>query len=415
MLSIANEGRDRMHVALLSHEYPPYIFGGIGTFMKNLARGLSRCGVKVTVISGYPASKMYLLRHGVDEESDDGITVLRFPYPNIPPRHTMFQLANLKKLYKSIEDSDVDVIHGQGGSTYPSLLNLKNLAPLVVTFHSSPKAEKMISCYSFLRGGSFGDFWTYVIGYPAWFYAFREELRYSNLAVSVSKTVKSDLLDEMGETCREKIWEIHNGIDIETLDKEYADIEDDIEESDNTILFAGRMFWRKGVLNLIELAYLLQKGKSNFRIVVHGDGPLLGRIRNRIQYLGLTNVDLRGFTSKAQLVRSMKRSRFVIVPSLYEACPMILLESMCMGKIPIMFNLPFALEFTESGKYGIIAEDTRTMVKKLKTAYRESNLPSFSDDVKHFARRKYDIKNISLRYLDAYKAASHQKMQCRAM
>jgi glycosyltransferase involved in cell wall biosynthesis len=394
-----------MHVALLSHEYPPYIFGGIGTFMKNLARGLSRCGVKVTVISGYPASKMYLLRHGVDEESDNGVTILRFPYPNIPPRHTMFQLANLKRLYKSIEDIDVDVIHGQGGSTFPSLLNLKNLAPLVVTFHSSPKAEKAISCYSFLRGGSFGDFWTYVIGYPAWSYTFREELCNSHLAVAVSKTVMSDLLEEMGETHREKIREIHNGIDLETLDREYANIEDDIEESDSTILFAGRMFWRKGILNLVKLAYLLQKEKSNFRIVVHGGGPLLGRMRSRIRSLGLTNIELKGFTSKAQLMRSMKRSRFVIVPSFYEACPMILLESMCLGKIPIMFNLPFALEFTECGRYGILAKDIRTLVDKLKTAYIESDLLSFSDRVKHFARRKYDIRTISLRYLDVYRSA----------
>jgi len=394
-----------MHVALLSHEYPPYIFGGIGTFMKNLAYGLSRCGVKVTVISGYPATKMYLLRYGADEESDNGITVLRLPYPNIPPRHTMFQLANLKRLYKNIDDIDVDVIHGQGGSTFPSLFNLRNLAPLVVTFHTSPQAEKVISCYSSLRGGSFRDFWTYVIGYPAWSYTFREELRNSNLAVAVSKTVMSDLLEEMGETYREKLREIHNGIDIETLEREYATIEEDVEESDNTILFAGRMFWRKGVLNLVKLAYLLQKEKSNFRIVAHGDGPLLGRMRSRIRSLGLTNIELKGFTSKAQLLRSMKRSRFVIVPSLYEACPMILLESMCLGKIPVMFNLPFALEFTERGKYGILAKDMRTLVDKLKTASIESDLPSFSDRVKHFARRKYDIRTISLRYLDVYRSA----------
>jgi predicted glycosyltransferase len=66
-----NEGHDKMRIVLLSHEYPPYIFGGIGTFMRNLARDLSRCGVEVTVISGYPASKTYLLRRGVDEESID--------------------------------------------------------------------------------------------------------------------------------------------------------------------------------------------------------------------------------------------------------------------------------------------------------------------------------------------------------
>jgi glycogen synthase len=390
-----------MHVALVTHEYPPYIFGGIGTFTKNLASGLSKSGIDVTIISGYPVSQIH--SKNIYQETDNGITILRYPYPNFPPRHTIFQLANLKSLTKCIKNLNVDLIHGQSGSIFPLLPNIKNIAPVIVTFHSSPKAERLISCCSISRGGSFRDLWTYVVSYPVWNYTFREELSNSNLAVAVSKTLKMDLLDEMGQTYQDKIQEIHNGIDIELLDKEYGNVDSDIPESEKTILFAGRMYWRKGALNIIQLAYWLQKLKVDYKIVAHGEGPLVGAIKNSIHSLNLTNIELKGFTSKKQLMSSMKRSAFVIVPSFYEACPMTMLESMCLGKVPVMFDLPFAREFTENGKYGILAANTKEMALKIKQIdCGEIDLKKLSKSVLSFSRKRYDITRIANAYCSAY-------------
>lgn len=43
-----------MRVAILTNEYPPYIFGGIGTFTESLAESLARRGIDVLVVAGYP-------------------------------------------------------------------------------------------------------------------------------------------------------------------------------------------------------------------------------------------------------------------------------------------------------------------------------------------------------------------------
>ena len=276
-----------MHVLLLSNEYPPFIIGGIGTFMKGLAQGLSKTGVKVTVITGYPTSNILRLNDTKEKHSfrkdEDGVTVIRFPYPDLPPRHTMFQLANLKRLRKTIEEINPDVIHGQSGSTYPLSCVLKDLAPLAVTFHTSPEVEKNLVAYSLLRGGSRSDFLTYLLGYPAWSFTFRKELDHSTTAVAVSRSLKSDLLNEMGEAYDKKILCIHNGVDLETLKKEYES-EPGLEESSDTILFAGRLFWRKGALNLIKMAYFLQKNKTKFKIIVHGAGPLFYKMQEYIEF-----------------------------------------------------------------------------------------------------------------------------------
>lgn len=404
MLRLSSEKRKlldepTLHVVLLANEYPPFIIGGIGTFMKDLAQGLSKLGTKVTVISGCPT-----LRRGKKptQENEDGVTVYRLPYPDVPPRHTAFQLANLKKISSIIEDEHPDVIHGQSGSTFPLLPNLKRNAPVVVTFHSSPLMERIAGVQSILRGGSFKDFWTYVVGYPAWYITYRKELEGSHAAVTVSRALKYELLAEMGEKYNKKTREIHNGVNIEALDREYEKTKESTAESEETILFAGRLFWRKGPLNIVKMAYLLQREKSRFRIIVHGSGPLLKKMQTGVRSLGLRNLELKGFTTRSQLMKSMRLSKFIVIPSIYEACPMILLEGMCLGKIPLMFDLPFATELTEGGKYSFLADDITSLTTKLMEASNDVNLDRLSKDICIFARNRYDIRKTASKYLDIY-------------
>jgi len=86
---------------------------------------------------------------------------------------------------------------------------------------------------------------------------------------------------------------------------------------------------------------------------------------------------------------------------------MILLESMCSGKIPVMFNLPYSREFTENGKYGVLSKGLKDMVQKLKAVHEDLDLETFSERVKGFARKKYDMKHTSVQYLDVYKDAAN--------
>jgi len=388
-------------------EYPPFIWGGIGTFAKNLAVGLCREGVEVTVVTGYPLPSN-VKSIDTDEDNNPLLEVIRFPYLNLHPKGMFFQLTNLKKIYEAVSKSGADLVHGQCLSTFPALIRLKKLVPLVVTFHTSPKIERAIVAHSLLRGGSFEDFWTYMIGYPAWSIVFREELRNSSMAVAVSRNLMSELLQEMGETYRPKMRTVHNGVDIETLDREYQKVEDEVEESDDTILFAGRLEFRKGALNLIKLAHQLQKEKVDLRLIVHGTGSLFGRINKAVTDLGLTNIELKGFTSRTELMRSMKKSKFLVIPSFYEACPMILLEGMCLGKIPVMFDLPYSVEFTENGKYGVLAKNTKELVAKLKTMRENVDLKNLSNKMKDFGRKSYNMRNTSREYLDLYKALTER-------
>jgi len=391
-----------MHVALLSHEYPPFIFGGVGTFVENLANGLSMQGLRVTVISGRP---MPHPGQQCDNGSNDvsEISVIRYRYPNIPPRHITFQVFNQKKISNIVRHIEADIVHGQGGSTFPALLSLKHQTPTLVTFHSNPKMEKTMSLLSLTRGGNIGDFYTFVMGYPVWAYTYRKELECCDVAVAVSRTLKEELTTRTASYIQQKIFTIHNGVNIEKLEKEHRNASCN-DETNHIILFAGRFFWRKGVLNLLRLAHFLQeKHPIDLKIVVHGSGPLYNRMKNEISQHGLRNIILKGFTTRDELMRSMRRAVFVVIPSFYEACPMILLESMCLGKIPITFNLPYATELTKNGRYGIIARNVEDMAAKIKFAYDKLDLKKLGKNISRFAKSEYDIRKTALKYQDLYR------------
>jgi glycosyltransferase involved in cell wall biosynthesis len=393
-----------LHIALLSHEYPPFIYGGVGIFVQNLATGLSKRGLKITIISGYPASHKGCTYVKLEKEKGAEINVIRFPYPNIPPRHVFFQLLNLKKLYKIIKKIDIDVIHGQSGSTFPAILNLKSIAPIVVTFHGNPKMQKLLAIYSLLRGGSFRDFSTYFLGYPIWAYSYKKEFMMSDATVAVSRTLMEEMRRNFGEKNNGNFLYIYNGVDIEKLQSTRANFSCDEEEENHTIIFGGRLFWAKGVIHLLKLAYLLKK-EDNFRwkIIIYGTGPLSKKIRKILRDYNLNNVVVRGFVKREEFLNAIKKSTFVIVPSLDEACPTVLLESMCLGKIPIMFDLPFAREFTCNGKYGILAKSVEDMAKKIEMIHKNTDISILGKEIQRYARKKYDVNKMAQEYHYLYK------------
>jgi glycosyltransferase involved in cell wall biosynthesis len=395
---------NRLHVALLSHEYPPFIYGGVGSFLENLAQGLLRMGAEVTVITGYPVPQREFKKFKVGEEqTESGVNIIRFPYPNISPRQLWFQICNLPKLSEVIRGVDADVIHGQSGCSFPAILALQKIAPTVVTFHVNPKVLRDLTIHSIGRGGVFSDFLTYVIGYPEWKYTHREEFFRSDSAIAVSQTLMDEMKKDFGEKKKGEFRYVYNGVDVEGLQSRQSGSPSKNENENQTIVFGGRLYWSKGIFQLLELANLLQKKGANWKIMIYGTGPLYYIAKKRIANLGLKNVFLFGHVTSLEFIEAVKESTFVVIPSYNEACPMVLLECMCLGKIPFMFNLPFAREFTENGKYGILANSVDDMATRIESTYRTVDLETMGKEIKRFANKKYDITKVASEYLKIYR------------
>lgn len=279
------------------------------------------------------------------------------------------------------------------------------MASTVVSYHTNPKLELTLSLYSMIRGGSLTDFRTYAVGYPVWKYTFKKEFEMSDAPIAVSESLMNDLLLYLGNRDSKKMRYIYNGVNVEELEKEYASVGSEKEKDKPVIFCAGRLYWRKGVLNLVRLAYILEKKYHlNYKIVVHGSGPLRGKMITLIQKYGLTNIALKGFTTRTEFLKDMKKASYVVIPSMFEACPMLLLESMCLGKIPVMFDLPYSEELTKQGEYGILAHNVEEMAAKIKSFPTQIDAETYEDKIRHFAISQYHVSKTAAQYHSLYKS-----------
>ena len=148
-----------LKVALISHEFPPFTIGGIGTHCFDLAYALSTKRVETRVICGT------IGKSGTTTKIDDFLEIEYLPCPDFPPRYFWFQILNYKKMRSLV--SDCDVIHGVNPTaSFGLVLNneFSNRA-LVTTHHSNSllmlKMFAQMSLSEFTVGNFSQDFLSY--------------------------------------------------------------------------------------------------------------------------------------------------------------------------------------------------------------------------------------------------------------
>lgn len=98
------------------------------------------------------------------------------------------------------------------------------------------------------------------------------------------------------------------------------------------LLFVGRLSKQK---NLPVLLDTLAATKRNMHLDILGDGEESESIKRTIQNRGLTNITLHGRQDRQEVINFYESCDALIMPSLYEAQPLVLLEAMAAG-VPII-------------------------------------------------------------------------------
>lgn len=123
-----------MRIAILTNEYPPYVYGGAGVHVEYLSRELSR------IEDG--RHQIDIICFGDQEIREGNLSVRgispRFPLPYQDPRQKKFQETMLADLVMAGMLADVDVIHCHTWYTHLAGCLAKQLtaARLVLTTHS---------------------------------------------------------------------------------------------------------------------------------------------------------------------------------------------------------------------------------------------------------------------------------------
>jgi glycogen(starch) synthase len=331
-----------LHIAHFSWEFPPAIWGGLGTFALEITQKQAALGNKVTVFAINDKNKL------VNSEQFNGVEIFRPYILDVSSGLYMFSNADLKSwgshfsFFSTVMSYNImsaaqlveclvrkqgrtyDIIDGHDwlGISGGMIAHQELDVPLIFHVHSTELGRSggkgSATIHDIERqGGELAD------GVITVSYAMRDELKYLGFP-------------------QEKLHVCWNGIDpmkynpeaipkdeVLKLRRKYGITDDDI-----LLFFIGRLVTIKGVENLVRGLPGVIKDFPKVKLLILGVGELEHTLRSIIEDYRLSDhVILRTeFVNEPERILHYAASDIVVLPSLYEPFGIVCTEAMSMGK-----------------------------------------------------------------------------------
>ena len=324
-----------MKIAMVG-QFPPHI-GGVGVHIHSLAKELIKEGHEVYVIT-YPHK---------DIKDIDGIHVIPTKGIKVPGlRGLLFAMNAKKELKNLIEKENIDIIHGHylfpaGWASVKAGKETKTKT--YVTAHGSDIFE-MYRKQSFMRP------------------FIKKVLTDADIVLAVSNALKDEIMKIDVPNIKEKVRLHWNSVDIgkyltteENKDKFKKELmkEYSLDQDKPIILFVGNIIKRKNVDLIIEAKKQI---KADANIVIVGDGPLLGKLKEKVKKESeegkMSDVYFTG--AKTNMEDIYPSCDLLVLPSFTESFGLVLIEALACGKPVIGSNI--------GGIREIITEDVGLLI-----------------------------------------------------
>ena len=318
-----------MRVDLLTKEYPPFIYGGAGVHVNELAKVLRPLAdVRVHAFGGP--------REPGTEGADDGVT----GYPEIAEldgaNAALRTFGVDLEMAQGTEGTDLVHSHTWYANLAGHLAGLLHGVPHVISAHSLEplrpwKAEQ-------LGGGYALSSWAEKTAYEA-----------ASGIIAVSNGMREDILRSYPAVDPERVKVVHNGIDLEAW-KHPQDQEADaaaaatlkrlgIDPDRPTIVFVGRITRQKGLPHLLRACEQLPEDVQVILCAGAPDTPeikaevegLVARLREKRTGV----VWIEEMLPRPELIAVLAASDVFVCPSVYEPLGIVNLEAMAVG-LPVV-------------------------------------------------------------------------------
>lgn len=330
-----------MKIIYFVYEFPPKIFGGLGTYAFEMSEKISKLDKKITVITTNWENQL------PEYERRENIEIFRPKFVDISPALFLYVNEELSGwgewlsyfgkiisynqeganfIYNNVkekkENYDIVVSHDWlgiiGGVILKRVLNI----PLVFHIHSTEVGRQ--------RGG--GSSTIKKMEY--------EGANIADRVFTVSYAMKNELIN-FGVN-PDKIDVIYNGVDEKKYDLENIDggkiIElrkkYNIKEGEILLLFIGRLTEVKGVVKLVEAMPEVIEEFPNVKLLILGKGELENHLKEMVERLRLNEkVILKfEFVDENERILHYAISDICVFPSFYEPFGIVCLEAMSLKK-----------------------------------------------------------------------------------
>ena len=318
-----------MRVDLLTKEYPPFIYGGAGVHVNELAKVLRPLAdVRVHAFGGP--------REPGTEGADDGVT----GYPEIAEldgaNAALRTFGVDLEMAQGTEGTDLVHSHTWYANLAGHLAGLLHGVPHVISAHSLEplrpwKAEQ-------LGGGYALSSWAEKTAYEA-----------ASGIIAVSNGMREDILRCYPAVDPERVKVVHNGIDLEAW-KHPQDQEADaaaaatlkrlgIDPDRPTIVFVGRITRQKGLPHLLRACEQLP---ADVQVILCAGAPDTPEIKAEVEGLVARLREKRTgvvwieeMLPRPELIAVLAASDVFVCPSVYEPLGIVNLEAMAVG-LPVV-------------------------------------------------------------------------------
>jgi glycosyltransferase involved in cell wall biosynthesis len=346
-----------MNILYLCDEYPPGPHGGIGTYVRLIARQMVKLGHKVIVAGLY--SRGY---GGPDEFEDEGVKVFRYRWgidgkwfenqqsvrvrivnrvlldAGITQRGIKKSLAAYQtKLEHIISDEQIDIVEMPDYNDY-------------IRFCSSyiPFPELPVPIVVKLNGSI--TYFNTEAGKPVAPHVLKMEQHILNRAAAVS----SASADTAGKSAvylsyNKPIKVLYNGIDTDIA------VGGSSETSTKQVVFTGSLVQKKGIFQLAKAWNIVIKQVPDARLLVLGKGPV-NKVTAFLQEYAKNSVTFKGHVGKDELYTCLAQSAAAIFPSYAEAFALAPLEAMACGTVVINSNRTSGPELIDDGINGLLVD-----------------------------------------------------------
>ena len=395
-------------LALLSHEYPPYIFGGVATFSKQVAEWFSERDWRVIVIAGRAG-----LREKVSiNKVNDRLIVVRLYFPEIPPRWLLYARVVRGYVGRLAEKGCKVILSNNPLTSLVIPKSARNRLHFITFFHGS--IYSLLSLIHYIPFTDYIMLSPYELAYyseaPLINYLTKRDLILSDLYVFVAKHIMEEFrnfyMDFVGNI-RKKSIVVYPGIEYFKL-VNFRRVVTKVDIGKIIVAFVGRLYYTKGVVHAIRAAEALlhELGVKDIELWIFGKGPLEYWIRYYIRKKeGLKDrVKLFGFVERARLLTLLAKYVDVLIhPSLYEGAPLAVMEAQALGIPVATYDFPWASEFVVDGINGFKARYPNTkelaynILKALKlNRSRISSIAKIYDRTRNFQIFEENLQNLIL-------------------
>ena len=318
-----------MRVDLLTKEYPPFIYGGAGVHVNELAKVLRPLAdVRVHAFGGP--------REPGTEGADDGVT----GYPEIAEldgaNAALRTFGVDLEMAQGTEGTDLVHSHTWYANLAGHLAGLLHGVPHVISAHSLEplrpwKAEQ-------LGGGYALSSWAEKTAYEG-----------ASGIIAVSNGMREDILRSYPAIDPERVKVVHNGIDLEAWKHpqgQEADAEAaatlkrlGIDPDRPTIVFVGRITRQKGLPHLLRACEQLP---ADVQVILCAGAPDTPEIKAEVEGLVARLREKRTgvvwieeMLPRPELIAVLAASDVFVCPSVYEPLGIVNLEAMAVG-LPVV-------------------------------------------------------------------------------